>query len=74
MKIDDLFNVAENMNEMFGEHIDDIELTLKLTPADLAEIDKELYKISGASNGFRHTKIVQAQINGVSFRLLEKEL
>lgn len=77
MTLDELYDfsaaIADVKAQIFGESQLGIEITLSLNKDNLGDIDKKLYEEThGELNGFKHTNIVTATINGIKFNLMEE--
>ena len=46
---------------------------MKMSSRDLEMIDLELHRMTSPSTKFKHTNVVTATINGINFRLEEKD-
>ena len=53
---------------------DDMEISIKVPSYDLEAIDMELYRMTPQQGKFKHTKTVIATINGIKFKLEEKDM
>lgn len=74
MKFSDLYNIAELFKGSKVEHLtSDIEIVVNMSKYDLENIDLELHKMTNPKSKFKHTSIVTATINGINFRLEEKD-
>lgn len=74
MTFNDLYNVAELFKDSKVEHISkDIQIVMKMSSRDLEMIDLELHRMTSPSMKFKHTNVVTATINGINFRLEEKD-
>lgn len=74
MTFNDLYNVAELFKDSKVEHISkDIQIVMKMSSHDLEMIDLELHRMTSPSTKFKHTNVVTATINGINFRLEEKD-
>lgn len=72
MRIDDLYEIADKVNENLKEHTNGLVLEYTISGNDLEKIDRELYDIANNGKTFKHTKVVNVVINEVTFRLKEK--
>lgn len=74
MTFNDLYNVAELFKDSNVEHISkDIQIVMRMSSRDLEMIDLELHRMTSPSAKFKHTNVVTATINGINFRLEEKD-
>lgn len=74
MIFNDLYNIAELFKDSKVEGFtNDIEIVVKMPSYDLEMIDMDLHRMTSPNTKFKHTKIVTASINGVNFRLEEKD-
>lgn len=74
MTFNDLYNVAELFKDNKVEHISkDIQIVVKMPSRDLEMIDLELHRMTRPSTKFKHTNVVTATINGINFRMEEKD-
>lgn len=74
MTFNDLYNVAELFKDSKVEHISkDIQIIMKMSSRDLEMIDLELHRMTNPSTKFKHTNVITATINGINFRLEEKD-
>ena len=74
MTFNDLYNVAELFKDSKVEHISkDIQIVIKMSSRDLEMIDLELHRMTHPSTKFKHTNVITATINGINFRLEEKD-
>ena len=60
-----------NKEELPTDILDNMEIKLKFNPATFYGIDKEFYYLThnNTYNGFVHSEVVNAKINGIKFNI-----
>lgn len=82
MELRHIYSIAAKMSDTFntddlvGADINDVEISIKVSPSTLYGIDQEFYRKTndGSLEGFKHNKKIDAIIDNVHFVLTEKEM
>lgn len=82
MELNDIYNISDALlekiekGELRKKTLDNLTITISVTPRILYGIDKEFYRIThdGETEGFKHQKEVEATINGVKFKITPQEI
>lgn len=79
MDLNDVYNISNALIEKIekGElkikTLDNLTITISVAPHILYGIDKEFYRLThdGETEGFVHKEEVEANINGVKFKIIK---
>lgn len=74
MTLDDLYDIAEKVKENLQGFTNGLIIEYSLYPKNLENIDRQLYDITNNDKPFKHTNVVNATINGITFRLKENTI
>lgn len=73
MTLNDLYNVADKIKENLENYTNGLVIEYNISSKDLEAIDYELYETTNNDKPFHHTKVVNVTVNGIHFRLKEKQ-
>lgn len=73
-RIASILNTEFRKDDLVGADSNDMELSIKVSPATLYGIDREFYKMThGSFDGFMHKDRVEAVIDGIHFVLTSRK-
>ena len=80
MELNDVYKISDALiekvekGELPKKSLEEITIIIAVKPQILYGIDKEFYRIThdGDMEDFKHKDVVEANINGVKFKIIEK--
>lgn len=76
MELRHIYQIAEAINTKLdiGENgLKDMVITVMVSPTTHFAIDKEFYRLTyDTTDGFEHSEVINATIDGISFKILDK--